>query len=268
VINRSWLFAPGHNEKLLRKALAAGSDAVILDLEDGVPMELKRHARGLVAEFLADHPAWVRVNAARSELCVADLEAVAGSAAGIRLPKVESAADVRWVAERAPELPLICAVESAQGVIAATEIASAAGVCNLALGGMDLTQDLNVAGKSELELLYARSHLVLASRVAKIDPPIDSVYPHLNDEEGLVRQADFARSLGFFGKSIIHPRQLAPVHKVFTPDEREVDWGRRVVEAFAGSGGEPLQMPDGQFVDLPVARRARRLLELADALTT
>jgi citrate lyase beta subunit len=144
VINRSWLFAPGHNEKLLRKALAAGSDAVILDLEDGVPMELKRHARGLVAEFLADHPAWVRVNAARSELCVADLEAVAGSAAGIRLPKVESAADVRWVAERAPELPLICAVESAQGVIAATEIASAAGVvasCPRIQGGKDRPTD-------------------------------------------------------------------------------------------------------------------------------
>lgn len=118
-MDRSYLFAPGHNAKLLTKVFTAGADAVMLDLEDAVPPGAKATARAMVAHVLGDHPAWVRVNAAGTDWCEADLDAVAEDAYGIRIPKVESAADVHWVTERAPGRPIICAIESARGVLAA-----------------------------------------------------------------------------------------------------------------------------------------------------
>ena len=265
-MDRSYLFAPGHNAKLLGRVFEAGADTVMLDLEDAVPPDAKDTARAMVAEALVDRPAWVRVNAARTEWCEADLAVVGTLASGIRIPKVESPDDVRWVVEGAPGKPIICAIESARGVLAAAEIAAVPGVRHLAMGGVDLQRDLN-AGNGNLQTLYVRSHLVIVSRAAGLEPPIDSVYPRLDDEAGLREQATFARSLGFFGKSAIHPRQLPVLHEVFTPSEQELDWAREVVAAFEAAGGAALQLPGGEFVDLPVARRARRLLELAATRT-
>jgi citrate lyase subunit beta / citryl-CoA lyase len=179
-MDRSYLFAPGHNEKLLSKVFDAGADAVMLDLEDAVPIDHKDTARRLVAEVLVDHPAWVRVNAAGTDLCAADLEAVGAVAHGIRIPKTESPDDVRWVAERAPGKPIICAIESARGVLAAYDIARVPGVRHLAMGGVDLQRDLH-AGNGNLQTLFVRSQLVVASRAAGIERPIDSVYPQLDD---------------------------------------------------------------------------------------
>jgi citrate lyase subunit beta/citryl-CoA lyase len=261
-MDRSYLFAPGHNEKLLAKVFDAGADAVMLDLEDAVPPEHKETARRLVASVLVDHPAWVRVNAARTEWCEADLQTVAAVAYGIRIPKAESPDDVHWVAERAPGKPIICAIESARGVLAAYDIASVPGVRHLAMGGVDLQKDLH-AGNGNLQTLYARSHIVVASRAAGVEAPIDSVYPRLDDDAGLREQAEFARSLGFFGKSAIHPRQLPILHEVFSPSQEEVAWAREVLTAFDAAGGGALRLPSGEFVDLPVAERARRVLQLA-----
>ncbi len=250
-MDRSYLFAPGHNPKLLTRVFDAGADAVMLDLEDAVPPGAKETARRLVADALAE----------RTALCEADLAAVAGAAHGIRIPKVESPDDVAWVAERAPGKPLICAVETARGVLAAAEIAAVPGVRHLAMGGVDLARDLN-ASSGNLQTLHVRSHLVLASRAAGIEPPIDSVYARLDDESGLRQQAEFARSLGFFGKSAIHPRQLPVLHQVFTPTAEQIAWAQQVIAAFDAAGGAALQLPSGEFVDLPVAERARRLLDL------
>jgi citrate lyase subunit beta/citryl-CoA lyase len=135
------------------------------------------------------------------------------------------------------------------------------------MGGVDLQRDLN-AGNGNLQTLHVRSHLVLASRAAGIGPPIDSVYPHLDDPTGLRDQAQFAHSLGFYGKSAIHPRQLDILHEVFTPSTDEISWAQEVLEAFEGAGGDPVRMPSGEFVDLPVAERARRLLEIARTTPT
>jgi citrate lyase subunit beta/citryl-CoA lyase len=265
-MNRSYLFAPGHNAKLLAKVFEAGADAVMLDLEDAVPPNTKDRARAMVAEALADHPAWVRINPARTPLAEADLAAVADRAHGIRIPKTESVEDVAWVAQRAPGKPIICAIESARGVLAAPAIAAAPAVRHLAMGGVDLARDLN-AGSGNLQTLYVRSHLVVASRAAGIEPPIDSVYAQLDDETRLREQAAFARSLGFFGKSAIHPRQLPVLHEVFTPTEQELAWAREVLTAFHTAGGAALQLPSGEFVDVAVADRARRLLQLAATAT-
>jgi citrate lyase subunit beta/citryl-CoA lyase len=261
-MDRSYLFAPGHNAKLLSKVFDAGADAGMLDLEDAVPPDSKATARAMVAEILTEHSAWVRVNAAQTAWCESDLAAIAEDAFGIRIPTVESAADVQWVTARAPGKPIICAIESARGVLAAQEIAATPGVCFLAMGGVDLQRDLNTTS-GNLPTLYARSHLVLASRAAGIEPPIDSVYPHLDDPEGLHQQAELARSLGFFGKSEIHPRQLDILHQVFTPTESDIEWAKGVITAIDAAGGEALRLPGGEFVDLPVADRARRLLRIA-----
>ena len=141
------------------------------------------------------------------------------------------------------------------------------GVRFLAMGGVDLQRDLNTSG-GNLQTLYARSHLVLASRAAGIEPPIDSVFPLLDDAAGLRDQAQFARSLGFFGKSAIHPRQLDTLHEVFTPTAAEIEWARQVLAGFEAAGGAALQLPSGEFVDLPVADRARRVLALAASLSS
>lgn len=263
-MNRSYLFAPGHSEKLLTRVFAAGADAIMLDLEDAVPPKAKNTARAMVSKALADRPAWVRINAVGTPWCESDLEAVGELALGIRIPKTESAADVEWVSRRAPGKPLICAIESARGVFAAEEIAAVPGVRHLAMGGVDLQRDLN-AGNGNAQTLYVRSHLVIASRAAGIGSPIDSVYPNLDDPDGLLEQALFARSLGFFGKSAIHPCQLAAIHEAFTPSAPDIAWAREVLAAFDASGGEAVRLSTGEFIDLPVAQRARHLLKIADS---
>jgi hypothetical protein len=179
----------------------------------------------MVREVLAERDGWVRINAVRTPAGEADLDAVAGLAAGIRIPKVESGEDAQWAADRAPGTPLVCAIESARGVLAAAEIATVHGVHHLSMGGFDLRRDLD-AGDGNLQTLYVRSHLVVVSRAAGLEPPINRVHPRLDDEAGLREQSTSARSLGFFGKSVIHPRQLPVVHEAFTPTEHELAWAR------------------------------------------
>jgi len=256
---RSWLFAPGHNEKLLRLVFDAGADVVLLDLEDAVPPDIKDRAREMVAAVAAARPCWVRVNRAGSELCERDLEALAGSALGLRIPKVESAEEVAWVAERAPEVPLDCTIESARGVLAAYEIASAPACTLLSYGGLDLAVDLGIGG-GEDETLFARSYLAVAARAAGKPPPSDGVHPLLDDDDGLRKTAEFARRLGFFGKSALHPRQVPIINSVFASTPEELAWANKVLSAFEASGGAATRTADGEFVDLPVAERARRLL--------
>jgi citrate lyase subunit beta / citryl-CoA lyase len=256
---RSWLFAPGHDEKLLRKVFDVGADAVMLDLEDAVPAALKDRAREMVAAVAAARACWVRVNRAQTEECERDLAAVAGKVSGIRIPKVESAAEIAWVAERAPGVALDCTVESARGVLNAFEIASAPACSLLSYGGLDLAADLG-SFPGEQETLYARSHLVIAARSAGKPKPSDGVHPQLEDDDGLRAEAEAAKRIGFFGKSAIHPRQVPIIHQVFTPTQQELDWAQQVLWAFEQSGGAATKTATGEFVDEPVAERARQLV--------
>lgn len=257
---RSWLFAPGHNEKLLANVFDAGADAVILDLEDGVPPEHKDRARRLVAEAAAGQTCWVRVNRAMTEACERDLELVGRAAAGLRLPKVESAAEVAWVAERVPAMPLDCTIETALGVYNAFEIASSPACATVSYGGLDLALDLGIEG-GELETLFARSSVVLSTRAAGKPPPSDGIHVIIDDDDGLRRETESARRLGFFGKSAIHPRHVPIINQVFTATEAELARAREILVAFDAAAGAPTTTPDGHFVDLPVAERARRLLD-------
>ncbi len=259
---RSWLFAPGHSERLLARVFDAGADAVVLDLEDSVTPGLKAAARRLVAAALRERSAWVRINRPRTREAEADLEAVGEFAAGFRVPKVESGEDVAWVAERAPGKPLGCTIESARGVLAAPEIARSPGVAHLVFGAVDLATELGVEPAPE-PLFHARSEVVLASGAAGIRAPIDGAYTG-PDGEGLREAALHARRLGFGGKSAVRPQQVPVINQVFAPDEREVSWAREVLAAFEAAGGSVTRLRGGEMVDLPVANRARRILELAE----
>lgn len=257
-MTRSWLFVPGHAEALLAKVFDAGADAVVLDLEDAVPRADKERARALVRRTLEQHRAWVRINPPGTAEAESDIEAVAAGAAGLRLPKVESPEQVDWVRERAPGLPLGCTIESAPGVLAAVEIARAAGVAHLVFGAADLASDLRVAVATE-PLLHARSHVVLASRAAGIAGPVDGAYVG-PDGAGLREAAVHARSLGFSGKSAIRPVQITVINEVFSPDARDLAWALEVVTAFDSAGGAATRLADGRFVDTAIVRRARELL--------
>lgn len=232
---------------------------MLLDLEDAVPPQLKDRARELVARVAAERPCWVRVNRPLTDECRSDLAALAGGVSGLRLPKVEAASDVDWVAQRAPGVPLDCTIESARGLLAAFDIASHPACVSLAYGGLDFAADLGIAG-GEQETLFARSFLVVASRAAGKPPPSDGVHVLIDDDEGLGREAEAARRLGFFGKSAIHPRQVPIINEVFTTSAAEVGWAERVLAAFEASGGAATKLPDGEFVDKAVAERARQVL--------
>ncbi|MBI3980304.1 MAG: CoA ester lyase [Chloroflexi bacterium] len=288
---RSWLYAPGNNPKLLERVFSAGADAVILDLEDSVPPAEKERARALVAEAVRARQGqrgplvFVRINHPETGLAEDDLRAVVHAGLnGLRLPKVEDAETVRQIeacvqsaAARnglpSAELPLMCNVESARGVWRAIEIALAhPSVTALAFGVVDFARDVNaIVGPEGLETLYARSQLVIASRVAGIRPPIDSVYAKLQDEAGLEHTTRQGRALGFFGRSAIHPRQVAIINTVFTPSQEEIGRARAVVDAAMraeATGSGALRLPDGDFVDVAVVRRARDVLHLVEALGT
>ncbi len=285
-IYRSVLFAPGDDQKKAGKAFAAGADAVVLDLEDAVAPARKDEAREMVKEILAgvspQVPSFVRVNAVSSSYILKDLQAVVElPVEGIMLPKAESGEDVRrvdWLLgllEQEKNLALgrlviIPFIESARGIERAIEIAGACGrVRCLAFGGNDYTMDIGTTYSPEgSEQFYARCRLVTASRIAGIAPPLDTVNPNFKDITALREEARRVKQLGFQGKLVIHPAQVAPVNEVFTPPPEEIEWAKNVVEAFAQAqarGAGVIQI-EGRMVELPVVRRAQQLLALAEAV--
>ena len=278
---RSLLFAPGSDEGKATKALGLKADAVILDLEDAVALSEKNRARSLVSRLLkevARDRAYVRINALTTPFALADLmEIMAAMPAGIVLPKSESKQDIQivdWIISQlesefgmpAGQTDLIPLVESAAGVENSFEIANATPrVKRLAFGALDYTADLGTSyTKSGEEILYARSRLVVASRSAGKEMPIDTVFPDISDSEGLVIETQFVKQLGFQGKLVIHPKQIDLVHQVFNPSEAEVEKAQRIVAAFqaAMEKGLGVIQLDGKMIDAPVLKRAEQILEL------
>lgn len=285
---RSWLYAPGNNSRLLDRVFGAGADAVILDLEDAVPPGEKARARAMVSERVRGRAGvsgpvvFVRINHPDAGLLDAELRALVGSVLqGLRVPKVEDAATVAGVdaalgaceaAGLAPgSVSLVCNVETARGVCRAEEIATGSRrVLGLAFGAADFARDIGAtAGPEALETLYARSALVLASRVAGVRSPVDSVYTQLQDDEGFERSTRQGRALGFFGRSAIHPRQLPIIHAVYSPSAEELAWAREVVAGASAAerrGSGALRLASGEFVDVALVGRARDLLLLSEGL--
>ncbi len=288
---RSLLFAPGNRPHMLQKVGQCGADAVILDLEDAVPVSEKEATRQAVREAVGDIdtcPVYVRINPLTAAagfsqpIGEADLVAVARPGlAGIILPKVESPDDLRRADTLlqgletqhglAPgSVDVIPIIETALAVQHAYDIAAAGTrVKRLAFGAGDFTRDIGVAwSRREIESQYARSALVIACRAAGLEPPLDTVWVDLRDQRGLTRSARTARQLGFQGKMAIHPGQVEPINTVFSPSATDIAFATRVVDAFTQAEADGLAaiQLDGQFIDYPIVESARRVLAMAAAL--
>ena len=259
-MDRSYLFVPGDRPERFDKALAAGAGHVILDLEDAVAPESKQQARDAVAAFLrADRPVVLRINAAGTPWFDADVALAARTGvAAVMVPKAQSAAALAGLLRAAPQARLLPLIETAAGLAAVHEIAHAPQVQRLVFGSIDFQLDLGIEGDGE-ELLYFRSRLVLASRLADLEPPVDGVCTALDDAEALRADALRARRLGFGAKLCIHPRQVPVVEAAFAPSAEEVAWATRVLDAAQAAHGAAVAV-DGRMVDRPVLLRARRLL--------
>lgn len=283
---RTMLFTPGNNMRMIQKAGTLEADAIILDLEDAVLMADKETARIFVRDSIEDLSAegsapWVRVNALTTGLVEEDLEwAIQNGLVGVVLPKVESKDDILQIArlidqkekekgiEPASQL-LIPILETAKGVLNAYEIATASRrVIAVAFGAVDFARDMGISLSREgTELLYARSRIAISARAARVQA-IDTPWIDITDKEGLVQEAKMARQLGFRGKLLIHPSQIEPVNRFFSPSESEVEYAKKVVEAFqrAEARGLGAISLEGKMIDIANFRQAEELLSLAEAI--
>jgi len=288
-LKRSWMFVPGHRQKMIDKALGLGSDAIMLDIEDGVAPGEKDTARKLIAaalgrERLRRSPArFVRINAIGHERMAADLEAVLRPGLdGLVLPKVETPEEVLKVAailkEREPAVKVerggvkfLVAIESPKGLLNAPAIAASTDrVIGLMFGAEDYGRELGLPTSREGEardLIYARSAMVVAAASAHVQA-VDGVWVDLQDGVGLLGFARQSRRLGFSGMSLIHPSQIDPINGVFSPTPEEIDYSQRVVQAYdeAVARGDGSIAFGGQLIDRPIVERARRTLEMAEML--
>jgi len=268
-MKRSYLFVPGNRPERYAKGLASGAGAVILDLEDAVPPDEKLATRAEVCRWLdrrqPDEPnAWVRINSADTEYFEDDLRALAAARPlGIMLPKAESAADLQRTTALlgALTLPILPIIESAAGLWNALEIARAAQVQQLVFGSVDFQLDTGILAEGE-PLLFARSTLVIVSRVARLAAPLDGVTVQIGDSVQLQADVSRARDMGFGGKLCIHPNQVALVESGFRPSEDEIRWAHAVLAANDAANGRAVRL-DGKMIDLPVVERARRMLQEA-----
>lgn len=262
---RSYLFVPGNRPERFEKALNAGADVVILDLEDAVPSDQKDAAREAVLSWLTpEHPVYVRVNGVNTDWFEADCMVLGQSGLrGVVLPKAECSEHIGLVAGLVRRgVKIVPLIESALGLSNARDLAAVPGVERLAFGSVDFQLDTGISGEVE-ELLYARSHLVLASRVAGVDSPVDGVSLAIDDEESLRSDVARAKRMGFGAKLCIHPRQVAIINEGFIPDEGEIRWAQAIIDAIGVSGEGTIKL-EGKLVDRPVIERARKLLELTE----
>jgi citrate lyase subunit beta / citryl-CoA lyase len=264
--DRSYLFVPGNRPERFDKALASGADVVILDLEDAVAPADKDAARAAVANWLnAAKPVYLRVNAADSNWFESDMQILASPGiAGIMLPKAENADAIAALHRRAgAAVKIVPLIETALGLWRAEAVASALGVARLAFGSVDFQLDTGISG-DDRELLFARSQLVLVSRVAGILPPVDGVTVALDDETVLRDDVAKASRLGFGGKLAIHPKQVRAINEGFLPQPAEIAWAQQVVAAADASGNNAVRL-EGKLIDLPIIARARALLAAVHA---
>lgn len=272
---RTWLFAPGHEARKVEKALAGDADMVVLDWEDAVPPGEKDAARRVTLEALAGRKppelrhVVVRVNQPASEHYAADREAVAELLLGaVMVPKVEEVEQVRSVAEL--EVPLVLLLESARGIERAFELARAQPwVRWLAFGPLDLLADIGGQWTPEgEETLYARQVVPIAARAARLRGALDGPWPQLRDLDGLRHDTARGRRMGYAGRILIHPDQVAIVRQVFAPSADELAYARRVVEAArrATEEGRGAIAVDGRFVDPPVVKWAERVIAATEAV--
>ena len=282
---RSALFVPGNRPDRIEKAVQTNADAVIIDLEDAVPLSQKVETRKRVREKIATcggKKIIVRVNALHSEFGLDDFkEVISNGLSGVMVPKVETPSDIRQIDAIVTEvekkvgiepgsifmLPLI---ESALAVENAFAIASVKTepdrFFSLSFGAADFALDMGIAiTLSGEELIYPRARLAVACRAAGLAPPVDTPFMiDLKDRQAL--EADIRRAIrfGFQGKLCIHPNQVEICNQLFSPTEEEVAYARKVIDTFekAEAEGVAAIQLEGKFIDYPVVERCRRILKM------
>ncbi|RDY33308.1 citrate (pro-3S)-lyase subunit beta [Lachnotalea glycerini] len=284
-LRRTMMFVPGNNPGMVKDAYIYNSDSIMFDLEDSVSIAEKDAARALIYYALTsfdygDKELVVRVNDPATEVGIADLEAMVRAGVHvIRLPKTEKAEDVVFCEQQIERIEkeigkevgvtkMMAAIESAEGVLNAREIALASKrLIGIALGAEDYVTDMKTNRSPDgIELLFARSMILHAARAAGI-AAIDTVYSDVNNEEGLIHEATLIKQLGFDGKSVINPRQIKPIIKIYTPTEKEIQKSLAIMEAIkeANAKGSGVIALNGKMIDKPIVLRAKRVLKLAKA---
>jgi citrate lyase subunit beta/citryl-CoA lyase len=278
------LYIPGNNPAMIQQGGVYGADSILLDLEDAVALNQKDAARILVRNMINvidfyDSEVCVRVNHLSTLFGLADLEAIVPlQPSAIRYPKTESAAEVAELLqiiekiEDRHNLPhskmtLHAMIETAMGVQNVFDIASKFDrVDAITIGGQDLTADMNIVYTPDgAGIDFARKRIVMAAKASHIDV-IDTVFPDVNDEDGLRNETEYAKRIGFTGKAVINPRQIEIIHDVFTPTEEEIRKAYRIVKEFRANSAAGIGVfaIDGKMIDAPIVTRAEYILKLAN----
>jgi citrate lyase subunit beta/citryl-CoA lyase len=281
---RSMLYIPGNNPAMIQQGGVYGADSVLLDLEDSVALNQKDSARILVRNMIKaidfyDTEVCVRVNHLSTPFGLADLEEIVPlQPSAIRYPKTESAEEVSnllQIIEKIEDrhglqhnvMTVHAMIETAMGVQNVFEIASKfPRIDAITVGGQDLTADMNIIYTPDgAGIDFARKRIVMAAKASHIDI-LDTIFPDVNDEEGLRKETEYAKKLGFTGKAVINPRQIDIIHEVFAPTEEEIRKAYRIVKEFRANTAAGLGVfaIDGKMIDAPVVRRAEYILNLAN----
>ena len=282
---RSWLFVPGNRSRMIQKAPSLGADVIVYDLEDALPSAEKASGRRLVAEALEAPPGrslrYVRVEADPQAGLEDARSVVRPGLDGLVLPKVSDVSHLQQTSAALGALEaqagmkpggvrILAMIESVRGLLAAPAIAAACPrMVGLFFGAEDFTLDLGVFASEDEgpdEMLYARSAVAVAAASRGL-VAVDRIVPEFQTLEPLAADSKRARQLGFGGKGIIHPRQIACVHQAFTPSEKQVEKARQVIQRFeqAHREGVGAVQVEGKMVDWPIVEKARRLLRMAEA---
>lgn len=285
---RSLLFVPGNQARMLEKASTNRPDAFVPDLEDSVPEEEKANSRVVTASFLpqlakAGQMVIPRVNALETGLCEADLAAVVGPYIdGISVGKIYTVQDVQTISDiiaglekkaglTVGDIKLILWIETAMAIVHCYDICAASPrIIGAAFGAEDLTNDMGIERlEDESEVAVARNLLCIAARAAGV-LALDTPYFGFRDLGALAQNALLSKKIGFKGKFAIHPAQIDAINTTFSPSTADIEYARRVVEAYeeAERNGRGSTSMDGKVVDVPVVKRARAMLEIADSIPT
>ena len=278
------LYIPGNNPAMIQQGGVYGADSILLDLEDAVALNQKDAARTLVRNMINvidfyDSEVCVRVNHLSTPFGLADLEAIVPlQPSAIRYPKTESAEEVAELLKIIEQIEnlhglshnkmtLHAMIETAMGVQNVFDIASKfERVDAITIGGQDLTADMNIVYTPDgAGIDFARKRIVMAAKASHIDV-IDTVFPDVNDEEGLRRETEYAKKIGFTGKAVINPRQIEIIHDVYTPTDEEIRKAYRIVKEFKinSAAGIGVFAIDGKMIDAPIVTRAEYILRLAN----
>lgn len=284
---RSLLFIPGNNERFLKKSIKLQADILCFDLEDSVPSNEKEAARILVARYLAprqgenDSFMYVRINSFDSGLVDGDLERIVMNGLdGIVLPKIGNSEEVTQIIHKIDAIVskrkltsgirIIPSIETAKGVVNANSIASShKNVTALVFGVFDYLYDMNIDVEYDdfVSYNYARSKIPVDARAAGIDA-LDGIWQNVNDIDGLIKDAAIAKKLGYSGKTLIHPSHINPVHDIFRPTKKQIEWAKKVLavlqDTFEEGNVRGAKLLEGKMVDAVHYKQAKAVISAAE----